>query len=214
MAGRLARVRSKADSALDGHRYESTDSSDDEAMRAVPAGCLGRTGVRLVAEARAGEDERGRTGEKGYSVVDTNQFRNTQVGSGYQASFVVRQPGAAPAAPPKRAAPDARDAKKRKKPKDKKSKKKHKKKKARRPRPTPSTRHLPVAAHAGQKEKEAEGLVLLIFRRRERRRRRRRRGARVRRRRRRRGRAPAAPGPLRGAPDRRPRATARQKEAR
>ena len=68
MAGRLARVRSKADSALDGHRYESTDSSDDEAMRAVPAGCLGRTGVRLVAEARAGEDERGRTGEKGYSV--------------------------------------------------------------------------------------------------------------------------------------------------
>ena len=77
MAGRLARVRSKADSALDGHRYESTDSSDDEAMRAVPAGCLGRTGVRLVAEARAGEDERGRTGEKGYSVVDTNQFRNT-----------------------------------------------------------------------------------------------------------------------------------------
>ena len=99
MAGRLARVRSKADSALDGHRYESTDSSDDEAMRAVPAGCLGRTGVRLVAEARAGEDERGRTGEKGYSVVDTNQFRNTQVGSGYQASFVVRQPGAAPAAP-------------------------------------------------------------------------------------------------------------------
>ena len=69
MAGRLARVRSKADSALDGHRYESTDSSDDEAMRAVPAGCLGRTGVRLVAEARAGEDERGRTGQKGYSVV-------------------------------------------------------------------------------------------------------------------------------------------------
>ena len=47
MAGRLARVRSKADSALDGHRYESTDSSDDEAMRAVPAGCLGRTGVQL-----------------------------------------------------------------------------------------------------------------------------------------------------------------------
>ena len=214
MAGRLARVRSKADSALDGHRYESTDSSDDEAMRAVPAGCLGRTGVRLVAEARAGEDERGRTGEKGYSVVDTNQFRNTQVGSGYQASFVVRQPGAAPAAPPTRVAPPV-DAKKRKKPKDKKSKKKHKKKKkARRPRPTPSTRHLPVAAHAGQKEKEAEGLVLLIFRRRERRRRRRRRGARLRRRRRRRGRAPAAPGPLRGAPDRRPRATARQKEAR
>ena len=128
MAGRLARVRSKADSALDGHRYESTDSSDDEAMRAVPAGCLGRTGVRLVAEARAGEDERGRTGEKGYSVVDTNQFRNTQVGSGYQASFVVRQPGAAPAAPPKRAAPAARDAKKRKKKKDKKHKKKKKKK--------------------------------------------------------------------------------------
>ena len=128
MAGRLARVRSKADSALDGHRYESTDSSDDEAMRAVPAGCLGRTGVRLVAEARAGEDERGRTGEKGYSVVDTNQFRNTQVGSGYQASFVVRQPGAAPAAPPTRAAPAARDAKKRKKKKDKKHKKKKKKK--------------------------------------------------------------------------------------
>ena len=213
MAGRLARVRSKADSALDGRRYESTDSSDDEAMRAVPAGCLGRTGVRLVAEARAGEDERGRTGEKGYSVVDTNQFRNTQVGSGYQASFVVRQPGAAPAAPPKRAAPAARDAKKRKKPKDKKSKKKHKKKKARRPRPTPSTRHLPVAAHAGQKEKEAEGRVLVLLLRRERRRRRRRRRARVRRRRRRRGRAPAAPGPLRGAPHRRPRATARQKEA-
>ena len=172
MAGRLARVRSKADSALDGHRYESTDSSDDEAMRAVPAGCLGRTGVRLVAEARAGEDERGRTGEKGYSVVDTNQFRNTQVGSGYQASFVVRQPGAAPAAPPTRAAPAARDAKKRKKEskKDKKSKKKYKKKKARRPRPTPSTRHLPVAAHAGQKEKEAEGLVVVVvLRRRERR---------------------------------------------
>ena len=163
MAGRLARVRSKADSALDGHRYESTDSSDDEAMRAVPAGCLGRTGVRLVAEARAGEDERGRTGEKGYSVVDTNQFRNTQVGSGYQASFVVRQPGTAPAAPPKRVAPPV-DAKKRKKPKDKKSKKKHKKKKARRPRPTPSTRHLPVAAHAGQKEKEEEGLVLVLLR--------------------------------------------------
>ena len=129
MAGRLARVRSKADSALDGHRYESTDSSDDEAMRAVPAGCLGRTGVRLVAEARAGEDERGRTGEKGYSVVDTNQFRNTQVGSGYQASFVVRQPGAAPAAPPTRAAPAARDAKKRKKESKKKSKKDKKKKK-------------------------------------------------------------------------------------
>ena len=129
MAGRLARVRSKADSALDGHRYESTDSSDDEAMRAVPAGCLGRTGVRLVAEARAGEDERGRTGEKGYSVVDTNQFRNTQVGSGYQASFVVRQPGAVPAAPPTRAAPDARDAKKRKKESKKKSKKKDKTKK-------------------------------------------------------------------------------------
>ena len=214
MAGRLARVRSKADSALDGHRYESTDSSDDEAMRAVPAGCLGRTGVRLVAEARAGEDERGRTGEKGYSVVDTNQFRNTQVGSGYQASFVVRQPGAAPAAPPTRVAPPT-DAKKRKKPKDKKSKKKHKKKKARRPRPTPSTRHLPVAAHVGQKEKEAEGLVVLRRRRRERRRRRRRRrGARLRRRRRRRGRAPAALGPLRGAPDRRPRATAGEEEAR
>jgi len=131
MAGRLARVRSKADSALDGHRYESTDSSDDEAMRAVPAGCLGRTGVRLVAEARAGEDERGRTGEKGYSVVDTNQFRNTQVGSGYQASFVVRQPGAAPAAPPTRVAPPA-DAKKRKKESKKKSKKKDKKKKKKR----------------------------------------------------------------------------------
>ena len=214
MAGRLARVRSKADSALDGHRYESTDSSDDEQMRAVPAGCLGRTGVRLVAEARAGEDERGRTGEKGYSVVDTNQFRNTQVGAGYQASFVVRQPGAAPAAPPTRVAPPA-DAKKRKKPKDKKSKKKHKKKKARRPRPTPSTRHLPVAAHAGQKEKEAEGLVLVLLRRRQRRRRRRRRrGARLRRRRRRGRRAPAAPGPPRGAPHRRPRATAGQKEAR
>ena len=97
-------------------------------MRAVPAGCLGRTGVRLVAEARAGEDERGRTGEKGYSVVDTNQFRNTQVGSGYQASFVVRQPGAAPAAPPTRAAPPV-DAKKRKKKKDKKHKKDKKKKK-------------------------------------------------------------------------------------
>ena len=133
MAGRLARVRSKADSALDGHRYESTDSSDDEAMRAVPAGCLGRTGVRLVAEARAGEDERGRTGEKGYSVVDTNQFRNTQVGSGYQASFVVRQPGAAPAAPPTRVAPPV-DAKKRKKSskKDKRSKKDKKKKKKKR----------------------------------------------------------------------------------
>ena len=139
MAGRLARVRSKADSALDGHRYESTDSSDDEAMRAVPAGCLGRTGVRLVAEARAGEDERGRTGEKGYSVVDTNQFRNTQVGSGYQASFVVRQPGAAPAAPPTRAAPDARDAKKRKKKKDKKHKKDKKKKKKRKKKASSSS---------------------------------------------------------------------------
>ena len=138
MAGRLARVRSKADSALDGHRYESTDSSDDEAMRAVPAGCLGRTGVRLVAEARAGEDERGRTGEKGYSVVDTNQFRNTQVGSGYQASFVVRQPGA-PAAPPTRAAPDARDAKKRKKKKDKKHKKDKKKKKKRKKKASSSS---------------------------------------------------------------------------
>ena len=139
MAGRLARVRSKADSALDGHRYESTDSSDDEAMRAVPAGCLGRTGVRLVAEARAGEDERGRTGEKGYSVVDTNQFRNTQVGSGYQASFVVRQPGAAPAAPPTRAAPAARDAKKRKKKKDKKHKKDKKKKKKRKKKASSSS---------------------------------------------------------------------------
>ena len=139
MAGRLARVRSKADSALDGHRYESTDSSDDEAMRAVPAGCLGRTGVRLVAEARAGEDERGRTGEKGYSVVDTNQFRNTQVGSGYQASFVVRQPGAAPAAPPMRAAPAARDAKKRKKKKDKKHKKDKKKKKKRKKKASSSS---------------------------------------------------------------------------
>jgi len=103
-------------------------------MRAVPAGCLGRTGVRLVAEARAGEDERGRTGEKGYSVVDTNQFRNTQVGSGYQASFVVRQPGAAPAAPPTRAAPAARDAKKRKKESKKKSKKKDKTKKKKKKR--------------------------------------------------------------------------------
>ena len=139
MAGRLARVRSKADSALDGHRYESTDSSDDEAMRAVPAGCLGRTGVRLVAEARAGEDERGRTGEKGQSVVATNQFRNTQVGSGYQASFVVRQPGAAPAAPPTRAAPDARDAKKRKKKKDKKHKKDKKKKKKRKKKASSSS---------------------------------------------------------------------------
>lgn len=130
MAGRLARIRSKADSALDGHRNEETDSSDDEAMRAVPAGCLGRTGVRLVAESRAGEDETERSGEKGYSVVDTNQFRNTQVGAGYQASFVVRQPGA-PSAPPKRAAaPAARDVKKRRKEsKKKKSKKKDKKKK-------------------------------------------------------------------------------------
>ena len=47
-------------------------------MRAVPAGCLGRTGVRLVAEARAGEDERGRTGEKGYSV-GTRISSETQV---------------------------------------------------------------------------------------------------------------------------------------
>ena len=138
MAGRLARVRSKADSALDGHRYESTDSSDDEQMRAVPAGCLGRTGVRLVAEARAGEDERGRAGEKGYSVVDTNQFRNTQVGSGYQASFVVRQPGAAPAAPPKRVALPA-DTKKRKKKKDKKHKKDKKKKKKKRKKASSSS---------------------------------------------------------------------------
>ena len=138
MAGRLARVRSKADSALDGHRYESTDSSDDEAMRAVPAGCLGRTGVRLVAEARAGEDERGRTGEKGYSVVDTNQFRNTQVGSGYQASFVVRQPGAAPAAPPTHVAKPV-DAKKRKKKKDKKHKKDKKKKKKRKKKASSSS---------------------------------------------------------------------------
>ena len=105
MAGRLARVRSKADSALDGHRYESTDSSDDEAMRAGAGRmCLAGTGgVRLVAEARAGEDvERGRTGEKGYSVVDTNQFRNTQVGSGYQASFVWCSPARRPPAPPTR----------------------------------------------------------------------------------------------------------------
>jgi hypothetical protein len=129
MAGRLARIRSKADCALDGHRNEETDSSDDEAMRAVPAGCLGRTGVRLVAESRAGEDETERSGEKGYSVVDTNQFRNTQVGAGYQASFVVRQPGA-PSAPPKRAAaPAAGDVKKPKESKKKKSKKRDKKKK-------------------------------------------------------------------------------------
>ena len=57
MAGRLARIRSKADNALDGGRYSETDSSEDEAMRAVPRGCLGKAGVALVAQAKAGENE-------------------------------------------------------------------------------------------------------------------------------------------------------------
>ena len=56
MANRLARIRSKADSALDG-RYSDTDSSEDEQMRAVPKGCLGRAGVAMVRSAKAGEDE-------------------------------------------------------------------------------------------------------------------------------------------------------------
>ena len=57
---RLARIASKADAALDG-RYSETDSSEDEAMRAVPRGCLGKAGVALVAASRAGEDEYARS---------------------------------------------------------------------------------------------------------------------------------------------------------
>ena len=138
MAARLARIASKADAALDG-RYSETDSSEDEAMRAVPRGCLGKAGVALVAASRAGEDEYARPETARASVVDTNQFRNTQVGVGYQAPFVVRQPGAAPAAPAApavaRAAAPAepvvlkRPRKEKKAKKEKKSKKKHKKEK-------------------------------------------------------------------------------------
>ena len=139
---------------------------------AVPAGCLGRTGVRLVAEEHAGEDERGRTGEKGYSVVDTNQFRNTQVRSGCKRP-IGKAAGAAPAAPPARRATGGRQERKKSSKKDR----------------SPRTRK--------KKKSGKEGGVLLIFRRRQRRRRRRRRGARVRRRRR--PDMAAAPGPLRGA---------------
>ena len=85
MAGRLARISSKADAALEG-RYSDTSSSEDEAMRAVPRGCLGKVGAAMVASARAGEDEYARPeAEEGYeSVVDQGQFRNLQVGVGYQ----------------------------------------------------------------------------------------------------------------------------------
>ena len=130
-------------------------------MRAVPAGCLGRTGVRLVAEARAGEDERGRTGEKGYSVVDTNQFRNTQVGSGYQASFVESSPARRP---PRRRHARRRppvDAKKRKKPKeeDKKHKRRDKKKKLPTQDKTKKKRKAPSSSSSDDDSADAAAAV-------------------------------------------------------
>ena len=140
MAARLARIGSKADAALEG-RYSDTDSSEDETMRAVPRGCLGKAGVAMVASAKAGEDEYARPESSYESVVDQSQFRNLQVGVGYQAPFVVRQPGSAPAPPDastKRKAPDMasrkpekeakRSKKDKKEKKSKKEKKKHKKK--------------------------------------------------------------------------------------
>lgn len=139
MASRLARIASKADAALDG-RYDSTSSEEEEEMRAVPRGCLGKVGAAMVASAKAGEDEYARPDGERSSVVDQAQFRNLQVGVGYRASFVVRQPGSepppapaakrrrepeAPAAPPKKAKKEKKDKKKKKH--KKKEKKKHKK---------------------------------------------------------------------------------------
>ena len=95
MASRLARIASKADAALDG-RYDSTSSEEEEEMRAVPRGCLGKVGAAMVASAKAGEDEYARPDGERSSVVDQAQFRNLQVGVGYRASFVVRQPGSEP----------------------------------------------------------------------------------------------------------------------
>ena len=141
MASRLARIASKADAALDG-RYDSTSSEEEEEMRAVPRGCLGKVGAAMVASAKAGEDEYARPDGERSSVVDQAQFRNLQVGVGYRASFVVRQPGSEPppapaakrrrepeaaAAPPKKAKKEKKEKKKKKH--KKKEKKKHKKKK-------------------------------------------------------------------------------------
>lgn len=121
-------IASKADAALDG-RYDSTSSEEEEEMRAVPRGCLGKVGAAMVASAKAGEDEYARPDGERSSVVDQAQFRNLQVGVGYRASFVVRQPGSepppapaakrrrepeAPAAPPKKAKKEKKDKKKKK----------------------------------------------------------------------------------------------------
>ena len=76
MANRLARIRSKADNALDG-RYSETDSSEDEAMRAVPTGCLGKAGRAMLQQARAGEDETQREAVEGASVVDQRRAART-----------------------------------------------------------------------------------------------------------------------------------------
>ena len=91
MASRLARIASKADAALDG-RYDSTSSEEEEEMRAVPRGCLGKVGAAMVASAKAGEDEYARPDGERSSVVDQAQFRNLQVGVGYRACLLYTSP--------------------------------------------------------------------------------------------------------------------------
>jgi len=115
MAARLSRLASKADSAMNG-RYDDTSSDEEEEMRAVPKGCLGRVGVEMMRAARAGEDETQRVDAGAYgSIVDQTQFRNLKVNEGYQAPFVVRQRTAnsevAPAAKRASAAADERPVK-------------------------------------------------------------------------------------------------------
>ncbi|KAJ8598446.1 hypothetical protein CTAYLR_006874 [Chrysophaeum taylorii] len=100
-----------------------SSSSDDE-LRGVPAGALGRVGIELLRNARAGEDELARGTCTG-SIVDQSQFRNIAVGEGYKAPFVVRQP----TAHPKPEIIDERPKKRAKKDKKKKKKKKDKRKK-------------------------------------------------------------------------------------
>jgi len=110
---------------------DGTSSSEDEAMRAVPAGVLGRAGRELLDKARAGEDEYARREPAASSIVDQSQFRNVDVGRGYQAPFVVRQPTVAPTVV--RRDDERKRAKKRKKKDkaDRKDKKKKRKKKHR-----------------------------------------------------------------------------------
>eukprot|EP00633_Aureoumbra_lagunensis_P001996 CAMPEP_0197287878 /NCGR_PEP_ID=MMETSP0890-20130614/4700_1 /TAXON_ID=44058 ORGANISM="Aureoumbra lagunensis, Strain CCMP1510" /NCGR_SAMPLE_ID=MMETSP0890 /ASSEMBLY_ACC=CAM_ASM_000533 /LENGTH=181 /DNA_ID=CAMNT_0042758105 /DNA_START=41 /DNA_END=587 /DNA_ORIENTATION=- len=69
--------------------------SDDEELRGVPAGVLSKVATEKLKQSRAFSvaDESKRETTTYAPIVDQSQFRNIEVGVGYQAKGVIRQPG-------------------------------------------------------------------------------------------------------------------------